>query len=329
VIIALTLGCSARSSDNQVISAEQPSSITNSGLAVVGYDYNGFERSCVEANPSDCDEAKGPSEIHAAACLKAGQAVVTCGCHDVICKGKVAPLTYSGFDIEGKPKDCTPKGAACGDGFSKMSRFGQQCKETGANRIQCDCDTILCENKITFANDGYNATGQKVTCPEAKAKTCTEFVGTQNAYAKKCEEAGSTVVDCGCSEFLCQDNIAEVKKGYNISGANIECAPVSTSDECSAFSEPAEAFSMACKDEGHQIMECGCHEYLCSAKVSFTLQGYDSAGLAKSCLPSVVKACTEAFGPAEKFEQDCKKAGFRSYMCGCHDYLCDTPLPKN
>lgn len=90
---------------------------------------------------------------------------------------------------------------------------------------------------------------------------------------------------------------------------------------CTEIADIAEEdFAQSCKDAGHRVHPCGCHEYVCEQK---TFTGIDINGEEKSCkelAPNV--ACTMEFTEGDQYALDCKNDGAIAIQCGCHDFIC-------
>ena len=57
------------------------------------------------------------------------------------------------------------------------------------------------------------------------------------------------------------------------------------------------------------------------------ISGYDYQGKEKTCIlkeADRAQFCTEVFTKEDAFAMECRKRGYKSTKCGCHDHICDT-----
>lgn|GEM_PF-4377755 len=58
-------------------------------------------------------------------------------------------------------------------------------------------------------------------------------------------------------------------KGFNPKGVAQECARPPQNLVCDMMYTQAEQFAAKCSQSGGQVLNCGCHSYLCSKKIVF------------------------------------------------------------
>jgi len=63
--------------------------------------------------------------------------------------------------------------------------------------------------------------------------------------------------------------LGAVYSGYNLSGVETTCSKPPEELACTMVYTEGEQFSAKCSTEGGQSFTCGCHQYLCSTKITF------------------------------------------------------------
>lgn len=56
-------------------------------------------------------------------------------------------------------------------------------------------------------------------------------------------------------------------KGFDRFGQERSCEKISPQTACTMSFEPGDQFGADCREAGHEATQCGCHDYICSAKL--------------------------------------------------------------
>ena len=110
------------------------------------------------------------------------------------------------------------------------------------------------------------------------------------------------------------------RSGFDLSGEERSCNAAPKNEACTAIFGPDEQFAEDCRASGHEVIQCGCHDYLCTGPIEKT--GRDINGEERTCKPQYDLTCTQEFTPNDQFAQDCEANGLEAVACGCHDFIC-------
>lgn len=66
-----------------------------------------------------------------------------------------------------------------------------------------------------------------------------------------------------------QTPVSNEKKGYNIAGNPASCEPMAGDKICTEIFTEEDRFALECRKQGHEAIQCDCHQFLCSEKIDF------------------------------------------------------------
>lgn len=58
-----------------------------------------------------------------------------------------------------------------------------------------------------------------------------------------------------------------LKAGFDQEGRERSCQEMLPDTACTMSFEPGDQFGADCREAGHEAIQCGCHDYICSAKL--------------------------------------------------------------
>lgn len=128
-------------------------------------------------------------------------------------------------------------------------------------------DGLINQLPGTATFEGYNISGEKTECVPSKETTCTMMYGPDEEFAKECKDRGYEVYTCGCHSFLCEGNIKEEvieeREGVDFEGNLKSCSPAKSDLICTEVFTQEDAFAVQCEKDGHEAVQCGCHDWIC------------------------------------------------------------------
>lgn len=94
-------------------------------------------------------------------------------------------------------------------------------------------------------------------------RACTAEFGPGDEFAADCEQRGFEAVQCDCHDFICLDRNDELETGLDINGETKSCVPTTLDTICTAEFTAEDQFASDCRGSGKEVIQCGCHDYLC------------------------------------------------------------------
>lgn len=122
---------------------------------------------------------------------------------------------------------------------------------------------------------GYDIDGNERSCEDLDDMFCSDEFTESDQYALDCQRGGNVAIQCSCHDWICvdkqtlehEDESVEIT-GYDIDGNIDSCKPFDYRVDgqqvaCTMVFTEEDQFAIDCQAEGHEVVQCGCHKYLC------------------------------------------------------------------
>ncbi|MBC76568.1 MAG: hypothetical protein CME64_11195 [Halobacteriovoraceae bacterium] len=63
--------------------------------------------------------------------------------------------------------------------------------------------------------------------------------------------------------FSCESVNTKEEVGFTMSGEKGSCVPMEKNKVCTEIFTDQDQYAANCKQQGHQVIQCDCHEFLC------------------------------------------------------------------
>ena len=127
-----------------------------------------------------------------------------------------------------------------------------------------------------YSYTGVDKDGKTRSCIDQFGAICTEVFTDSDQFGLDCENKGDFPVQCNCHDWICvdRDDFEKkeiVSKGYNHKGELESCIKFDESSNekaCTMEFTDSDQFGLDCKNEGFEVIQCGCHSWLCSNPIN-------------------------------------------------------------
>lgn len=200
--------------------------------------------------------------------------------------------------------------------------------------ISCDQEQVTTKY-LEYKVEGVDRQGNSRVCfndPDTTCHTSALADIDEEEFASRCTDSGNVAHKCGCNEYICEE---KTFKGFDIEGKERSCKPMASDIACTLEFTDEDQFAVECEDNGNEVIQCGCHDYIClktndaeeEDKVidSEEVLGTNQDGVRRSCISqtsSEAVICPTVINSANVYAQNCKEDGFEVVWCSCNEVLC-------
>jgi hypothetical protein len=122
---------------------------------------------------------------------------------------------------------------------------------------------------------GIDFDGIEKSCLDMDDPFCSEEFTESDQYALDCQRNGDFAIQCACHDWICVDknnlkidNAPTKITGRNIDGKIDSCEPFDYRVDgqqvmCTTQFTEEDQFAIDCQANGYDVVQCGCHEFLC------------------------------------------------------------------